>query len=147
MVRSRLIGVGILLFLGLTGCGNTARYVAATNNDGIIAIPANTDEWPTHYRRDAEKLMQDKCPQGYVIDHEEEVSVGTVTTHQTKADPDPIKGMLLGQKVDATEVHDQKEWHITFHAKEPPALAPMTPRAAAIPGSQNLPSSPVPVGN
>ena len=147
MARSKVMVIGAFLFAGLTGCGNTARYVASAPNGGIIAIPANSDEWPTHYRRDAEKLMQAKCPQGYVIDHEEEVSVGTVTTHQTKADPDPVKGILLGQKVDATEVHDQKEWHIAFHGKEPPVMAPMTPRAAVTPGSQNLPSSPVPVGN
>jgi hypothetical protein len=149
MWRSLLISVGLFVSLsGLTGCGSSARYVSATPDGGIIAIPANTDDWPSHYRRDANQLMASKCPQGYVIEHEEEVSVGTVTTHQTKADPDPFKGIIMGQTVDATEVRDQKEYHITFHAKQPDmGMIPVSPRAAALPSSQGLPTSPIPVGN
>jgi hypothetical protein len=148
MKRLHLASLGLFVAVcGLTGCGSSARYVAATNDGGIIAIPANTDDWPSHYRRDANELMAKKCPRGYVIDHEEEITTGQVTTHQTKADPDPFKGIVMGQKVDATEVHDQKEYRITFHAKPDPVMVPVSQRAAALPSSQGLPSSPIPIGN
>jgi hypothetical protein len=55
----------------LAGCSTGARYVTTTNSAGVVAIPSNTDDWPYHYRKQAEELMQAKCPGGYVIEREE----------------------------------------------------------------------------
>ena len=73
----RVAALGALL-VGLGGCAS-ARYVAVDADGGIVAIPNNTNCWPTYNRKAAEELMRQKCPQGYVIDREGEAVVGDET--------------------------------------------------------------------
>jgi hypothetical protein len=78
------IGVGIVLWLGglmLPGCASTsdARYVYQDNEFGVVAIPKNTTQGPTHYREQAEALMGQHFPQGYEIVRAEEVVDGSRT--------------------------------------------------------------------
>ena len=44
-----------------------------------MAIPSNSNQWPTYYRDKAEKLIGEKCPDGYEVVMEEEVVTGQVT--------------------------------------------------------------------
>src|SRR5258708_4542779 len=113
----------VLISIVLCGCGH-ARYVTLDANGGVVAIPTNTDEWPCHYRVKAEEMMKMKCPQGYVIEREEEVVVGT--TRQTDTHTDTTGHPLLAalqvapiteKTQETTSYHDQSEWRIWFRAK------------------------------
>jgi hypothetical protein len=75
----------VLLLLLLTafspGCATTesVRYVYQDNDFGVIGMPENTDRWPTHYHRRAEKMMDEHFPGGYEIVRAEEVTEGSRT--------------------------------------------------------------------
>jgi len=71
----------MLLVAGLSGCATTdsVRYVYQDKSFGVIGMPENSDHWPTHYHRRAEKLMKEHFPQGYEIVRAEEVTEGSRT--------------------------------------------------------------------
>lgn len=64
-----------------SGCGTTesVRYVYQDRNFGVIGMPENTNRWPTHYHRRAEKMMDQHFPEGYEIVRAEEVTEGSRT--------------------------------------------------------------------
>jgi hypothetical protein len=113
-----------LAVVGITGCGG-ARMVQSTPGGGTVAIPSNSDSWPFHYRQEAEKLMAQRCPSGYTIDHEEEVVVGQQTVNQKQSNTQTQD--LVGRKqqtvgsvtsTDASNTVTTKnltEYRITFH--------------------------------
>jgi hypothetical protein len=63
------------------GCANhnRVRYVYQDRDFGVIGMPENTDFWPTHYRRQGEKLMAAHFQEGYEIIRAEEVIEGDRT--------------------------------------------------------------------
>lgn len=63
------------------GCAGVApaRYVYQDGEFGVVGIPENTDRWPTHYRRQAEALMDRHFPDGHEIVRAEEVVEGSRT--------------------------------------------------------------------
>lgn len=65
----------------LGGCAPTqgVRYVYQDRDFGVIGMPENTDRWPTHYRRQGEKLMDVHFPEGHEIVRAEEVIEGERT--------------------------------------------------------------------
>jgi hypothetical protein len=71
----------ILLLGGLSGCATSesVRYVYQDKSFGVIGMPENTDRWPNHYHRRAEKLMKEHFPEGYEIVRAEEVTEGSRT--------------------------------------------------------------------
>jgi hypothetical protein len=95
--------------LGLAGCATGARYVTATSTCGIVAIPSNTDKWPNYYRKQAEDLLQAKCPDGYVIEREEEFIPGA-NQRRRKTDG----------SAEAAGIFDQAEWRIYYRRKDAP---------------------------
>lgn len=115
-------GIWALLF-AVTGC-SSARYVSLESNGGVVAIPRNTNSWPDYNRKNAEALMKEKCPEGYVIDREGEVVIGTTeytdVTTETKGD-----ALLAAMKISPVEENrsektyrtDQTEWRISFRAQ------------------------------
>ncbi len=115
----------VVAVLDCCGCSQ-ARYVHLDAGGGVVAVPANTDSWPFYYRSSAEALMKQKCPEGYVIDHEEEAAVGTQVTERTASDTSSVSAYLLGAQVQTTESRDVTEWHITFRSKNnvPPVSSP-----------------------
>jgi len=68
-----------VLVLGQLGC-QSARQVYRDGDRGVVAIPANSNAWPTYNRDSADELMAQHFPEGYVIDREEEIAVGEATT-------------------------------------------------------------------
>lgn len=64
-----------------TGCAtdHTVRYVYQDREFGVVGMPENTDRWPTHYRKRAEKLMAEHFPEGHEIVRAEEVTQGSRT--------------------------------------------------------------------
>ena len=140
-IRTGLVMVPFLL-IALSGCGS-ARYVVQDPQGGIVAIPSNSNYWPTHYRDGAEKLMRQKCPAGYIIDREEEVVVGQTTTGSTRTDTNsydvgrrrfaPAGTVTVSDTRHTTNTKDQTEYRITFHAKD---AAPDSPPIRVTGGTQ-----------
>lgn len=147
--------VATVVLLGGGGCGG-ARYVMQDASGGVVAIPANSNSWPTHYRDEAEKLMRQKCPDGYVIDREEEVVVGQTTTGSTNTDTrsydlpggkrQPSGSVTATTTNRSVSTQDKIEYRITFHAVR--AAREATPTRVLVPvsGPAGLPPTPVPVG-
>jgi hypothetical protein len=54
-----MFGVAAVL-AGLSGCASPAKYVSkdSLNASGVVAIPADTDVWPTSNRRAALALSE-----------------------------------------------------------------------------------------
>jgi hypothetical protein len=79
-----------LAVASLSGCAK-ARYVEVSQQGGIVAIPANTNRWPTYYRDQAMELIRQKCPDGYEVVQEEEFVTGQVarTNSRTKTKQAP----------------------------------------------------------
>ena len=75
MLRTAALAV----LLAVCGC-TQARYVMTDQYGGVVAIPNNSNSWPSYNRKHAEELMARQCPQGYVIEQEGVV----VADHQTK---------------------------------------------------------------
>ncbi len=70
-----------LLALLSSGCATTqsVRYVYQDRDYGVIGMPENTNRWPTHFHRKAEKMMGQHFPEGYEIVRAEEVTEGSRT--------------------------------------------------------------------
>lgn len=130
----------------------TARFVSVDNSAAVVAIPDNSNDWPSYNRKNAEELLHQKFPQGYVIDHEEEVVTGTTThsTESTEKKGDPTLAALKLSTVEESTHHttyttEKKEWRIWCHAADaaPPAQI-IIPTAAALPSVPVEASSPPP---
>jgi hypothetical protein len=78
-----------------SGC-TTARYVMRNQEQGVIAIPANTNRWPSRNREKADSLMKEHFPSGYIVEHEEEFVVGQTTQYDEDRSGDVG---LLGNRV------------------------------------------------
>lgn len=149
--QSAWLAMAALSAAGLCGC-TSARYVALEPNGGVVAIPDNSNSWPTRNRDKAEALMRQKCPQGYVIEREGEVVVGSTDHTETHAarTGDPAHDARLNTQVSQDTTHqDRTEWRIWFRAKgAPPEPLPAGPPAvvpASYRPSAGLPPQPVPV--
>ena len=64
-----------------SGCASdgSVRYVYQDKDFGVVGMPENTNRWPTHYRRRADKLMDKQFPEGHEIVRAEEVEAGSRT--------------------------------------------------------------------
>lgn len=111
-----LVGFSVLL---IAGC-NSARLVSATGDGGVVAIPDNSDSWPSYNMRKAQELMQKQCPNGYQIVRQEEVVVGQTTTTNTDQNTKEVplvKGLVMDVQQttrNTTTVRDQTEWRIYY---------------------------------
>ena len=91
-----LRGLGFLLVLLSTGCASTnARTVLRERDQGVVAIPENTDRFPNYNRSQAEDLIRKHLGQEYEIVKEEEYVIGPVTTSETNFVKRPALGWLI----------------------------------------------------
>lgn len=65
----------------ISGCASdgSVRYVYQDKDFGVVGMPENTNRFPTHYRRRAEKLMDKQFPEGHEVVRAEEVDAGSRT--------------------------------------------------------------------
>src|SRR5262245_3131967 len=127
MSSFRLLLPAALLLVAVTGCGS-ARLIHATPDGGVVAIPSNSNDWPNHYRREAETLMAQRCPNGYDVIEEGETRRGReyrITFRSRDARPVPV-------------LQPQPE------LRPVSTLPPSPPPSPPPPG---LPPRPVPVGS
>ena len=110
-----------LLLAGVGGCGAPgARVVLQTERGGAVAIPNNSDVWPTYYRRKALEMIAAQCPDGYEITDEREV---TLPTDGPRGESDNPRWEYTGG---LQRVPDETEYQIFFRCKP----AAPTPDAA-----------------
>lgn len=146
-----------MILMLVSGC-NHARYVMKDQWGGVVAIPNNNNQWPSFNRKHAEELIAQQCPQGYVIEGENEVVVGQESHVQTTVDPFLITP--VGSETQLVSRRNITEWHIRYRAKDAPSSvaplalvptgqqpAPTNPKAGpiAVVSGTNLPLEPVPV--
>ena len=110
----RILALLMTASLIITGC-SSARYVSRDQQQGVIAIP-NTSTWPVDHRQKALDLMQSHFPQGYVIEKEEEVVIGTETQNHTDVHAHEMgnSNIFLGGETTHTTTTDKTEWRITY---------------------------------
>ena len=80
-----LVWILFLLVIGLSHSGCYARRILRQSDYGIVAIPYNSNAWPSRLRDQADELMNEHFPEGYQIVKEEEYVVGQ-TTHYDHED-------------------------------------------------------------
>jgi hypothetical protein len=150
--------VWLAAVLSVCGCAS-ARVVSRDQYGGIVAIPSNSDDWPTHYRKSAEELMARQCPQGYVVESEGEVVVGQHTTDHVTGNNNSAASLLfgIGSEQHSVQTHDIKEWQIRYRTKDAPPAAVLMQAGLHVPAPagqtterlpetpQSLPKTPVPI--
>lgn len=105
------------------GC-QSARVVSKSEEGGVIAIPANNDMWPFHYRTKAQELLARECPEGYVIELEEEYVTGQATSTNVE-DKSRTQQITKNASVtlDSTQTNSTTsnvtEWRIHYRKKTP----------------------------
>lgn len=124
MGRVVLIPVASLVLAAAAGCGTTARYVSQQGDSGVVAIPQNSNAWPTNYRQDAESLIRQHVGPDYEIVDEREVVTGSntlnnqhVNVQQTSNGRDPALPGVSGLQTGSSVTRDVKEWQITYRRK------------------------------
>ncbi len=108
-----------LAALLIAGC-TSPRVVSSTPTGGCIAIPNNSDSWPSYNMTKAKEKMSELCPAGYKVIREEEVVVGQTTTNNTQRDTKEVpiaKGLAVDVQQttrNTTETRDRTEYRIWF---------------------------------
>ena len=117
---SRMIMLAVLSLAAAAQMGCAARQVLKEPDYGIVAIPRNTNHWPSHYRDKADEVMREHFPGGYVIVREEEVVTGQTTRYdedEERADVELIDGVLsIGstERSGSATTTDVTEYHIHY---------------------------------
>jgi hypothetical protein len=113
----------VLVAVGTAGCAS-ARQVSVHAHGGCVAIPDNSNHWPFYHRDKAVALIAQQCPNGYIIEREEEVVIGqTVNTHTDtdthQYDHPALKGLGLTAQTtrQTSNINDQTEWRIWYQKK------------------------------
>jgi len=128
IVMSRLLLGVAAVVAGLSGCASPARYIERGADSGVVAIPANTDEWPSYHRREALTLIQKHLGSNYEIIEEREVATGQRTVNNQHVKSEQVMNrsnpFLPAEKqtVDnTTTTHDITEWRIAYRKVNTPA--------------------------
>jgi hypothetical protein len=134
----------LLILAAASGCSTPgAHFVSQTSEGGVIAIPTNSDQWPTYYRSQAERLMSQTCPNGYAIIREDVFVKEPAETRNLAANDTydfDYNGALVRYPRNIRE-----EYHITFRCLPPPKGVP-PPAGGDLPMPKVVPPSPIPPG-
>jgi hypothetical protein len=119
----RGVAVALVVCLaGAGGCKSPARIVSLNRQDGsgTVAIPNNTDSWPTHYRSAAEDLIAKEVGPSYRILSEGEFVKG--------------KSRQLNLDGNSATYTQQKltEYRITFVRVPGPGVPQLAPNVAGV---------------
>lgn len=135
---------------GLAGCAGP-RYVLKSPDQGIIAMPSNSNHWPTRYREKAEEMIRMHFPDGFEIEREEEWVIGEVTRghvadqgHFRALGPSGQVGIVFGGVSSVAETAPQTEWRILYRRKGSPSTTPAD-GALLVPTSASSPTPKVSV--
>jgi hypothetical protein len=149
------VRIGIAMVYGLSvlmlsGCALTsgARYVYQDGEYGVVAIPRNTANGRSRYRKQAEALMARHFPGGYEIVRAEEVALGSRTltvgrSGSAELAPESSSRLFTGFKLARSRTRSEAdtltvtECRIIYkkagHPLPPGALTAFTPEASLNP--------------
>jgi hypothetical protein len=140
----------LALCILMVGCSQV-RLVHDAPDGGVVAIPNNTNQWPTYYRNRAEQLMKRRCPEGYVIVSEQAAEDNPAARDGRKPNEDfDYEGAYV-----RLSTYDRKVYRISFRSADaaknapPPPLRPPLPPAKdenndELPPPRQLPTEPRP---
>lgn len=109
---NRILFAAAAVVAGLSGCQSPARYVDMQADAGVVAIPADSDVWPTYYRTRALEKIREHVGANYEIIGQGEVPTGKTTINSQQMSNDRISGV--------TTTQDTKEWQIAYRKKALP---------------------------
>ena len=94
----------LALSLSQWGCGEGALLVKESDNGGVVVYPYRAEQGNllSAFRKEATRLMEDKCPQGYI----------TVREGETKGrlrQASPVAG--------SNDLVEERRWGIQFQCK------------------------------
>ncbi len=94
----------LVTLFALTGCGEGAILAKDTDNGGVVLYPYRAEQGNllSSFRKEAVRLMQQKCPSGYTIIREGE-------TKGRLRQASPIAG--------TNDVVEERRWGIQFECK------------------------------
>jgi hypothetical protein len=151
-----VLGVAALV-AGLSGCASPARYIERTGDTGVVAIPSNTDAWPSYNRHEAMELIRKHVGPNYDIIEEREVATGKTTLNnqqvnneQTWNSSNPFLPANRQTVNNTTTTHDVTEWRIAYRKRMIPG--PQMPTGGSAlpigmsPGVGTAPAGGVPPG-
>ncbi|MCS7021896.1 MAG: hypothetical protein NZ703_01865 [Gemmataceae bacterium] len=112
-----LTGMLAVTVMAISGCAS-ARYVERHADSGVVAIPENSNHWPTYYRQAALDLIEKHVGPHYEIIEEREVVVGQQTSNNQQVGPDFLAGF--------STTRDLTEWRIAYRRAAAPSVLPLT---------------------
>jgi hypothetical protein len=123
MARKLFSAAFLFIVVTSSGCLQGARQVSFNRETGvgIVAIPENTDMWPTYYRSEALKMIREQSPT-YDIVSEGEVVIGQQTqnsqrTENRKIGPDGKPVGDLTTTYGNSTTTEKKEYRIQYQVK------------------------------
>jgi hypothetical protein len=139
---NRLMWGLLLVICGSSGCASQARFIEQNADSGVVAIPSNTDSWPTYNRRAALALIEKHIGPHYEIVERREVATGTATTNnqnvnneQTWNSSNPLLPANKQTVTTTTTTRDVTEWRIAYRRKAMPnSTVGANPTPGATPG-------------
>lgn len=136
MTRSALLTCCVGVFALLTGCVSPTRIVRQDAASVVIAVPENTNVWPSYYRDEARKAAEQSIGECTLVGGTE-VKVGETVTNSQNVDRRDLGGQNKTPKIgeittasNSTTVQNKMEYHMEFQAKR------------TIPGNTNLSNQP-----
>jgi hypothetical protein len=128
------------LVAGLSGCVSPVKEISfdQATGTGVVAIPANTDVWPTYNRRQAFAAIQHRVGPDFEIIKEDRVVTGQQTHNNQQVNADPAFNRQTVQNT--TTTNDVTEWWITYRRKAAPVVN-------SLPGMSGTTLGQRPVGN
>lgn len=132
----------LVLALALAGgCASPAKYIEKQRDAGVVAIPNNSDAWPSYNRRAALELIQKHVGPNYEILEEREVVVGQSTHNNQQVHSEQTFNreipFLPAEKQtinNTTTQQDITQWRIVYRrADAPRSFAPPQPGTGVAP--------------
>lgn len=124
----RILFVVAAMVVGLSGCASPARYVEMQSDSGVVAIPANTDVWPTFYRTRALEKIQEHVGPNYEIIDQRQVTTGQTTVNNQQVNATGVSGV--------TTTQETTEWRIAYRKKQ--GSGSVTPTMPGMPGASGV---------
>lgn len=115
-------------FAAAGGCAAPAKYIEKRADGGVVAVPDDTDCWPSYNRRAALEKIQQHVGADYVITDERRVVVGqttmgngqSTTTNHTLNPKNPAYPAQQTQTTTGSSTamtQDVTQWQITYQRK------------------------------
>ncbi|MDQ3232600.1 MAG: hypothetical protein M3Q07_12335 [Pseudobdellovibrionaceae bacterium] len=113
------------------GCSTVHVTRVHPGRGGELAVQEGIFGEPAHVK--AERVMQGQCPEGYVIEEEADVKVGSTTVSQSESQGKVSRKKVASSTTTVSETQDKTERRITWKCRNAAAeVAPVSSRAETL---------------